>query len=389
MNNDKPTQTRLASLPTEFAPAERALAQAVAAQAQRFADTLPETRAILDAMPDAVVMLNRHRQIIFANRSTLALLSGVNDQLLGLRPGEALRCIHADESAGGCGTTAFCSTCGAVRAILKSQRGEEDVQECRIIVRGSGDALDLRVWTVPFRLDDERLTIFTIHDIRDEKRRRALERIFFHDVLNTVGAISASTEIILDSGVEQSGDFLQLLGGLADRLAEEIKSQRDLLSAETNELAVHPTYVSAELLVHSLADTYRRRPSATDHAIQVVTPPPDAALTTDPALLRRVLGNMLKNALEATEPGGTVTLGCRRHGDKIEFWVHNPTAMPREVQLQIFQRSFSTKGSGHGLGTYSMKLLSERYLGGQVTFESSPAAGTTFRALYPLEMSAG
>jgi len=389
MNNDKPTQTRLASLPTEFAPAERALAQAVAAQAQRFADTLPETCAILDAVPDAVVMLNRHRQIIFANRSTLALLNGANDQLLGLRPGEALRCIHADESAGGCGTTAFCSTCGAVRAILKSQRGEEDVQECRIIVRGSGDALDLRVWTVPFRLDDERLTIFTIHDIRDEKRRRALERIFFHDVLNTVGAISASTEIILDAGVEQSGDFLQLLGGLADRLAEEIKSQRDLLSAETNELAVHPTYVSAELLVHSFADTYRLRPSATDHAIQVVTPPPDAALTTDPALLRRVLGNMLKNALEATEPGGTVTLGCRRHGDKIEFWVHNPTAMPREVQLQIFQRSFSTKGSGHGLGTYSMKLLSERYLGGQVTFESSPAAGTTFRALYPLEMSAG
>jgi signal transduction histidine kinase len=58
--------------------------------------------------------------------------------------------------------------------------------------------------------------------------------------------------------------------------------------------------------------------------------------------------------------------------------------MPRDVQLQVFQRSFSTKGSGRGLGTYSMKLLSERYLQGRVTFDTSPAKGTTFRAIYPL-----
>jgi PAS domain-containing protein len=166
MNNNDPTQTQPKPLPTQFAPAERALPQVVSAQAERFvAAALPEMRAVLDAMPDAVVMLNRHRQIIFANRSTLTVLDRDNGQLLGLRPGEALNCVHAYESAGGCGTTTFCSTCGAVRAILKSQRGQADVQECRII---SSDALDLRVWTVPFQLDGEKLTIFTIHDIRYE-----------------------------------------------------------------------------------------------------------------------------------------------------------------------------------------------------------------------------
>ncbi|MFA7348153.1 MAG: ATP-binding protein, partial [Desulfurivibrionaceae bacterium] len=57
--------------------------------------------------------------------------------------------------------------------------------------------------------------------------------------------------------------------------------------------------------------------------------------------------------------------------------------MPENVQLQIFQRSFSTKGTGRGLGTYSIKLLGERYLKGRVSFTSTPEKGTTFRFRCP------
>jgi sensor histidine kinase regulating citrate/malate metabolism len=102
--------------------------------------------------------------------------------------------------------------------------------------------------------------------------------------------------------------------------------------------------------------------------------------------VRRVIGNMVKNALEACRPGDTVTLRCRASHDGIEFDVHNPGAMPRNVQLQVFQRSFTSKGDGRGLGTYSMKLLSERYLGGRVSFTSEAVSGTTFSAWYPLHL---
>jgi sensor histidine kinase regulating citrate/malate metabolism len=63
----------------------------------------------------------------------------------------------------------------------------------------------------------------------------------------------------------------------------------------------------------------------------------------------------------------------------VELWVNNPTFMPRDVQLQVFKRSFSTKGAGRGIGTYSMRLLASRYLGGTVDFTTSEADGTTFR----------
>lgn len=75
---------------------------------------------------------------------------------------------------------------------------------------------------------------------------------------------------------------------------------------------------------------------------------------------------MIKNALEASLPASTVTISSKRDKEIVRFSVHNGTYMPRDVQLQLFQRSFSTKGIGRGLGTYSMKLLGEKYLKGKL-----------------------
>jgi len=110
----------------------------------------------------------------------------------------------------------------------------------------------------------------------------------------------------------------------------------------------------------------------------------------DKALLGRVLGNLLKNAIEASEPGETISVGCSRlETDRIEFWVHNAAVMPEHVRMQVFQRSFSTKGRGRGIGTYSVKLLTERYLEGTVSFTSRPGNGTIFRVRYPLTPTYG
>ena len=99
---------------------------------------------------------------------------------------------------------------------------------------------------------------------------------------------------------------------------------------------------------------------------------------------------MIKNALEASPDGEAVAIGCSKTADgRAQFRVHNEGAIPRDVQLQIFQRSFTTKGPGRGLGTYSMKLLSERYLKGTVAFTSAPEHGTTFTATYPPTLRAG
>jgi sensor histidine kinase regulating citrate/malate metabolism len=58
--------------------------------------------------------------------------------------------------------------------------------------------------------------------------------------------------------------------------------------------------------------------------------------------------------------------------------------MSQEIQLQIFQRSFSTKGEARGIGTYSIKMFTEQYLGGKVSFVSNPTEKTVFSISLPM-----
>lgn len=168
---------------TELAPAERMPIEVVQRQATTLAQ-LPLTADLLNSVLNYVFILNPQRQIVFASKNVRALVpGGAPEQLLGLRPGELLGCVHSQENPGGCGTTAFCGDCGAVKAILSSLGGRADVQECRLtrVVNCREEALDLLVYGTPLRLHDETYSLFAVTDISHQKRRLALERVFFHD----------------------------------------------------------------------------------------------------------------------------------------------------------------------------------------------------------------
>lgn len=374
-----------AALPTQFAPAERASWEEIRAQARYFAD-FRLLQQFFDAVPNIFLILNKHRQIIFANKALLELV-GLKDEdtVYGLRPGEVLNCIHAAEHEGGCGTTEFCKTCGAVQAILTSLRGRESIKECRIS-QDNGEALDLRVFATPLSIGKSRFTLFSIADIRHEKRRLALERIFFHDILNVAGGLWGFAGLLKDADPGELDTIADTIYNLAETLIEEINAQRDLLIAENNELTVKPTPIDSLSFLREVAGLYQKHQVAKGRHIQIDPAAAAVPFVSDATLLRRVVGNMVKNALEACTEGQTVTLGCRHYPNGIELWVHNPTFMPRSVQLQMFNRSFSTKGKGRGLGTYSMKLLTERYLQGAISFTTSQTEGTTFTARYPLAL---
>jgi signal transduction histidine kinase len=364
---------------TKFAPAERGSEAEVRGQHQSLS-SIPFFEKILDSVPDVLVFLNEKRQVVFANKAVFSFL-GVepNPDVLGHRPGEAFGCIHAAETEGGCGTTEFCQTCGAVQAVLAAQRGTPEVKECRIAVQESGDALDLKVSTVPFEYQGKKFTVCGLQDISHEKRRRALKRTFFHDVLNTAGGLRGFVELLLESDPEEIPEVANTVNKISRQLIEEIQAQRSLLAAESNQLSVNLVELDTKEMLEELAVVYRRHEAAEGKKIEIAADCESATFRSDQTLLQRILGNMLKNALEATSAGEKVTLGARGDGDGIELWVHNPTFMPRDVQLQVFNRSFSTKGAGRGIGTYSMRLLASKYLGGSVDFTTSSEDGTTFR----------
>lgn len=370
---------------TQFAPAERIPGEKVAAQAHYLLN-LPLFERLFNAIPDIILVVNQQRQIVFANHN-LFKITGLNDEaaIIGLRPGEALGCVHAFETQGGCGTSEFCQTCGAVIAILSSLKGQESIQECRIALQ-NGDALDLQVWATPLNLNGEIFSVFAVKDISHEKRRQALERVFLHDLLNVAGGLRGFATLLKDASPAELETITGALSRLSGRLIDEINTQRELNAAESNDLVIHLTRLDSRALLQEVLTLYQHHEAAGARRLELDPHAPSVSFTSDLTLLQRVIGNMVKNALEAAAPGEVVTLGCTSYPDMIEFWVHNRGYMPRRVQLQVFQRSFSTKGTGRGLGTYSMKLLSERYLKGRVSFTSSPDQGTVFRASFPLTL---
>jgi signal transduction histidine kinase len=358
-------------------------AKELESQRQLFSDKNLFTE-LLDSTPTCLIVLNEYRQIVYVNKAFKDLLKNKDVELAyGKRPGEVLNCEHAFITPDGCGTSDFCDTCGALKVILSSLKGEEDVQECRIIQKDTNDALDLRVWSRQLKINSQKFSIFTFVDISHEKRRLALERIFFHDILNSASALSSYFHILKDSSREEIEEAMPVASGLIDKLLEEIKAQRDLTQAENAELIVNLQSCNSLKIIKDLINLYIKQIISEEKEIEIDPNCEITAFISDELLISRVLSNMLKNALESTNKGSKIKIGCNLIDNKIRFFVNNPGYIPQKIQNQIFQRSFSTKGLGRGLGTYSMKLITERYLKGKIYFTTSEKEGTTFIAEYP------
>lgn len=338
----------------------------------------------LDHVSDQVVVLNEDRRIVFCNRAFREAAGGEEAEAYWGRPlGHVVGCQHAIGDVSLCGTTESCMVCGALKSILMAGRGQSAREECRITLAG-GEPLDVRVSGEPYEVDGHRLSFLTINDISDLKRRRLLERIFFHDLVNTAGGIQTISELLEEAESGEVAEYHQLLQGMSRDLLHDIRSQQILSAAETGDLLPAAEPLQLGELVAEVRGRLDRLDLVRDRGIKVLNLDELPELEADPRLLRRVVENMLRNALEASGAGEVVTVsgevkdGERGKGKHVWLTVHNASFMPRHVQLQVFNRFFSTKGEGRGFGTYSIKLLGERYLGGKVGFTSDPALGTTF-----------
>ncbi len=370
---------------TEFAPAERADEELLKKQISIVSDK-SAVREIFDAMPVFVAILNKQRQMIYANKAFRDYFEANKIyEYDGKRPGEAVKCVHASETPGGCGTTKSCSVCGAVNAILLSQASGKAQMECRITLE-NGDPLDLLVVANQYFIEENEFTVFAASDISDLNRRKALERIFFHDLLNITGALKGFLEILNDASENEREEYISFSRNITEHLIEEILAHKELTQAEDSELKVNVTAFTSKGLLNEIAVLYEKHMVSLGKEIAVSPGAEDLVIQTDKTLLRRVVGNLVKNSLEAVKEGDTVILNCTRLNDMIEFSVWGNSVIPEPVQLQIFQRSFSTKGRGRGLGTYSVKLLTERYLSGTVRFNSQKESGTVFYVKVPIKL---
>ncbi|MBI9072669.1 MAG: HAMP domain-containing histidine kinase [Melioribacteraceae bacterium] len=373
---------------TYFAPAERSSEEKLKDQINSF-NTSAILRSLMEGIPDLVLVLNQNRQIIAVNENASFVFFGVESkQVLGLRVGEALKCQYSNVMAGGCGTSKFCTVCGAVIAMEKTRVSSAPAEEeCRITreLDGKNISLDLRVNSKIVSVNQEEFILFHIKDISSEKRKDVLERTFFHDILNTGSAIKGLAEIL--PSVEDVNDIEEIEEALitsADQLISEILMQRELTLAEDGRLKLKFGLCSVNEMLKKSENVFTNHELAKNKTLIVSYLENDISLILDQTAIIRSLINLIKNAFEASNEGQTVSVMFTKENDTLLFKVKNETVIPDKVKLQIFQRSFSTKqGKGRGIGTYSVKLMIEKYLEGDVSFISDDEHKTIFTISLP------
>ena len=100
--------------------------------------------------------------------------------------------------------------------------------------------------------------------------------------------------------------------------------------------------------------------------------------------LKRVLINLLQNAVQALPGGGRITVRGLAGARFVRLEVSDTgPGIPPEVQARLFQPSFSTKSEGMGLGLAICRRAIEGR-GGTITVTSGPGQGTTVAVNLPV-----
>ena len=211
-----------------------------------------------------------------------------------------------------------------------------------------------------------------------------------HELNNPLAAILAFAQDLLASDPPpEQREALQLIVEQARRARQLVQS----LLAEVRPEASAPAPVSPRDVVERVARVFERlcreREQVLTWSAAGALPP----LEADGAALEQALGNLLRNASQATPVGGTLSLACRQRGRLIEFVVRDGgPGIPTEALESIFEPFFTTKapGEGTGLGLSLAREIAHRHRGTLVA-ENLPAeegGGAQFVMAIPFDRRA-
>ncbi len=145
----------------------------------------------------------------------------------------------------------------------------------------------------------------------------------------------------------------------------------------TKPLAPNPQPTDIATIIHdSLSSVVPPENIAVDVQAEKTAPKVDV----DAIYLKRVIINLISNAVQAMPNGGKLTIETDYTNSQASITVHDTgMGIPEHVKPQIFQPLFTTKAKGQGLGLAVVKRLTEA-LDGTVTFESQVGNGTAFHS---------
>jgi nitrogen fixation/metabolism regulation signal transduction histidine kinase len=231
------------------------------------------------------------------------------------------------------------------------------------------------------RLDDAR------HRLKLAERHtawREMARMLAHEIKNPLTPIQLSIQRLREKYLEKSADLPDVI----DKTTMIVESETKGLVALVNKFSefAHlpspcPEPANINQIVKESAALYSNLPDVKleEHYTESI---PDCMI--DAGQIKRAVGNILKNAIEASEEGNTVKINTRVAGNEVEITVTDSgKGMSRDKMERMFHPYFTTKEGGTGLGmVITERIITEHR--GKISVKSEEGAGTSVSIKLPV-----
>jgi signal transduction histidine kinase len=215
-----------------------------------------------------------------------------------------------------------------------------------------------------------------------------------HELRTPVAILSGEAEVALSRNsrtLEEYRDSLTTLHREAKRLARIVEDLFTLTRADSGQYPLSPQDFYLDELVASCVHSARTLALAKNITLTVNTPG-ELPIRADESLLRRLLLNLIDNAIKFTPPGGCITVASQAASGGFEVTVSDTgPGIPEELRSRIFERFFrvdparsraGTPDGGAGLGLSIALWIAEAHEG-RLQLVRTESAGSTFSVFLP------
>jgi len=221
-------------------------------------------------------------------------------------------------------------------------------------------------------------------DVRKQERQAMFGRIaagLVHDLSHPIQNIGNSCKLIVK--MFDDHEYRETFKRTVEREMVMIKRVLDDLRNIARPIPLERFPVEIQRSVTEVVDSMQPHAETAGVTLQLETSAEPAFIEGDLFALGRVYRNLILNAIQATAPGGLITVGTETRADRVFVRVQDTgCGIPADRLAAIFEDFVTTKRRGLGLGlAISRKIVDQ--LGGQITVTSEVGKGTTFVLEFP------
>jgi PAS domain S-box-containing protein len=341
-------------------------------------------RGLLQAAPDAMVVVNHGGEIVLANLQAEKEFGYAQDELLGQNMKNIIPEGFSERLlAGG----------------LRSEEGALTLQIAAGIeltgLRKDRSEFPVEIMLSPLESAEGILVI------RDISVRRLTERLkdefvatVSHELRTPLTSISGSLGLLAGQWAsklpESAARLLTIAHTNSQRLARLLNDILDIEKLESGRVVFSLSKVAVRNLAEHAIDDNRGFAESYGVSVQLDSASVELDVNADPDRLAQVITNLLSNAIKFSPSGGEVTIAVENSGDDVRITVRDHgTGVPDEFKPHIFEKfaqadaTNTRQKGGTGLGLSIAKQIVER-LGGTIGFDDAPGGGAIFFVELPV-----